>query len=107
MQFCLRSAILGAYRCLAIELLTCARPPPHLRPPPSSTQQNELIVKRYFRRGDVYVHAELHGASSTIIKNPEPDRPVPPLSLQQVCVKLSFPGGGPYTGVSLDPEFFT
>jgi predicted ribosome quality control (RQC) complex YloA/Tae2 family protein len=34
-------------------------------------------------QGDVYVHAELHGASSTIIKNPQPDQPVPPLSLQQ------------------------
>lgn len=46
-------------------------------------QQNELLVKRYFRRGDVYVHAELHGASSTIIKNLHPDLPVSPLSLQQ------------------------
>ncbi|GIL69667.1 hypothetical protein Vretifemale_580 [Volvox reticuliferus] len=46
-------------------------------------QQNELLVKRYFRKGDVYVHAELHGASSTIIKNPAPDQPVPPLTLQQ------------------------
>ncbi|GLI62598.1 hypothetical protein VaNZ11_005137 [Volvox africanus] len=46
-------------------------------------QQNELLVKRYFRKGDVYVHAELHGASSTIIKNLAPDQPVPPLTLQQ------------------------
>ncbi|KAG2487711.1 hypothetical protein HYH03_013710 [Edaphochlamys debaryana] len=46
-------------------------------------QQNELLVKRYFRKGDIYVHAELHGASSTIIKNPTPDLPVPPLTLQQ------------------------
>ncbi|GAX80591.1 hypothetical protein CEUSTIGMA_g8028.t1 [Chlamydomonas eustigma] len=46
-------------------------------------QQNELIVKRYFRRGDVYVHADLHGASSTIIKNPDQGKPVPPMTLQQ------------------------
>ncbi|KXZ50631.1 hypothetical protein GPECTOR_15g315 [Gonium pectorale] len=46
-------------------------------------QQNELLVKRYFRKGDVYVHAELHGASSTIVKNPQPEQPVPPLTLQQ------------------------
>ncbi|GFR49968.1 hypothetical protein Agub_g12107, partial [Astrephomene gubernaculifera] len=46
-------------------------------------QQNELLVKRHLRRGDVYVHAELHGASSTIIKNPQPDQPIPPLTLQQ------------------------
>lgn len=32
---------------------------------------------------DVYVHAELHGASSTIIRNHDPSRPVPPLTLQQ------------------------
>lgn len=25
-------------------------------------QQNELLVKRHLKRGDVYVHAELHGA---------------------------------------------
>jgi hypothetical protein len=32
---------------------------------------------------DVYVHAELHGASSTIVRNHDPSRPVPPLTLQQ------------------------
>jgi len=31
----------------------------------------------------VYVHAELHGASSTIVRNHDPSRPVPPLTLQQ------------------------
>eukprot|EP00877_Chromochloris_zofingiensis_P000091 jgi/Chrzof1/10082/Cz04g26130.t1 len=46
-------------------------------------QQNELIVKRYFRKGDVYVHAELHGASSTIVRNNDPAAPIPPLTLQQ------------------------
>uniref|UniRef100_A0A8C1QKG9 Ribosome quality control complex subunit NEMF n=1 Tax=Cyprinus carpio TaxID=7962 RepID=A0A8C1QKG9_CYPCA len=33
-------------------------------------QQNEMIVKRYLRAGDVYVHADLHGATSCVIKNP-------------------------------------
>ena len=33
-------------------------------------QQNEFIVKRHMRPGDLYVHADLHGASSCIIKNP-------------------------------------
>ncbi len=33
-------------------------------------QQNELVVKRHMRPGDLYVHADLHGASSCIIKNP-------------------------------------
>ena len=26
-------------------------------------QQNELLVKKYLRTGDVYVHADIHGAS--------------------------------------------
>ncbi|CAI0467578.1 unnamed protein product [Linum tenue] len=46
-------------------------------------QQNEMIVKRYMSKGDLYVHAELHGASSTVIKNHRPDQAVPPLTLNQ------------------------
>ncbi|XP_022760737.1 nuclear export mediator factor Nemf [Durio zibethinus] len=46
-------------------------------------QQNEIIVKRYMSKGDLYVHADLHGASSTIIKNHRPEQPVPPLTLNQ------------------------
>lgn len=46
-------------------------------------QQNEMIVKRYMSKGDLYVHAELHGASSTVIKNHKPELPVPPLTLNQ------------------------
>ncbi|XP_036313421.1 nuclear export mediator factor NEMF isoform X6 [Pipistrellus kuhlii] len=33
-------------------------------------QQNEIIVKRYLTPGDIYVHADLHGATSCVIKNP-------------------------------------
>ncbi|KAL5700752.1 hypothetical protein ACHQM5_026160 [Ranunculus cassubicifolius] len=46
-------------------------------------QQNEMIVKRYMSKGDLYVHAELHGASSTLIKNHKIDQPIPPLTLNQ------------------------
>ncbi|KAI9122760.1 hypothetical protein K1719_005649 [Acacia pycnantha] len=46
-------------------------------------QQNEMIVKRYMSKGDLYVHADLHGASSTVIKNHKPGQPVPPLTLNQ------------------------
>ena len=35
-------------------------------------QQNELIVKRFMKPPDVYVHADLHGASSVIVKNKLP-----------------------------------
>lgn len=31
-------------------------------------QQNELLVKRYLKEGDAYVHADMHGASSVIVK---------------------------------------
>ncbi|TPX19013.1 uncharacterized protein E0L32_011330 [Thyridium curvatum] len=48
-------------------------------------QQNEMIYRRYLRKGDVYVHADLHGAPSVIIKNnPQtPDAPIPPSTLSQ------------------------
>ncbi|XP_068608392.1 ribosome quality control complex subunit NEMF [Brachionichthys hirsutus] len=45
-------------------------------------QQNEMIVKRYLRAGDIYVHADLHGATSCVIKNPSGD-PIPPRSLTE------------------------
>ncbi|XP_043462985.1 nuclear export mediator factor NEMF homolog [Leptopilina heterotoma] len=45
-------------------------------------QQNELIVKRYLRAGDIYVHADLTGASSVVIKNPS-GAPVPPKTLAE------------------------
>lgn len=48
-------------------------------------QQNEMLYKRYFRKGDVYVHADLHGAATVVIKNnPQtPDAPIPPSTLAQ------------------------
>ncbi|KAI5464562.1 hypothetical protein BGZ63DRAFT_401495 [Mariannaea sp. PMI_226] len=48
-------------------------------------QQNEIIYKRYLRKGDIYCHADLHGASSVIIKNnpKTPDAPIPPATLSQ------------------------
>ncbi|KAG7291783.1 hypothetical protein NEMBOFW57_001803 [Staphylotrichum longicolle] len=48
-------------------------------------QQNEILYKRYLRKGDVYVHADMHGAPSVIIKNnpKTPDAPIPPSTLAQ------------------------
>jgi predicted ribosome quality control (RQC) complex YloA/Tae2 family protein len=48
-------------------------------------QQNEMLYKRYLRKGDVYCHADLRGASSVIIKNnpATPDAPIPPATLAQ------------------------
>lgn len=43
-------------------------------------QQNEQIVKRYMRATDIYVHAEIQGASSVVIRNPS-GATVPPKTL--------------------------
>ncbi|XP_061117137.1 ribosome quality control complex subunit NEMF-like [Conger conger] len=45
-------------------------------------QQNEMIVKRYLRTGDIYVHADLHGATSCVIKNPTGEA-IPPRTLTE------------------------
>lgn len=45
-------------------------------------EQNELLVKRYMKNNDIYVHADLHGASTVIIKN-EVSQPVPPKTLTE------------------------
>ncbi|KAI8818482.1 uncharacterized protein EV422DRAFT_168502 [Fimicolochytrium jonesii] len=48
--------------------------------------QNELLVRRYLGKGDIYVHADLHGAASVIVKNvTDPDAPamIPPTTLHQ------------------------
>eukprot|EP00803_Ostreobium_quekettii_P009621 evm.model.scf_1149.3 EVM.evm.TU.scf_1149.3 scf_1149:29603-44453(-) len=46
-------------------------------------QQNELLVKRYMGKSDLYVHADLHGAPTTIVKNHRPNSPVPSTTLHQ------------------------
>jgi len=47
-------------------------------------QQNETIVKKYLKDGDVYVHADIHGASSCIVKNVDRSKPVSPVTLHEV-----------------------
>ncbi|KAI1343212.1 fibronectin-binding protein A N-terminus-domain-containing protein [Xylariaceae sp. FL0016] len=49
------------------------------------TAQNEMLYRRYLKKGDLYVHADLHGAASVVIKNnpSTPDAPVPPSTLSQ------------------------
>ncbi|XP_078591678.1 ribosome quality control complex subunit NEMF-like isoform X2 [Branchiostoma floridae x Branchiostoma japonicum] len=46
------------------------------------SQQNELIVKRHLKPGDLYVHADLHGATSCVIQN-HTSSSVPPKSLNE------------------------
>ncbi|KAK7552379.1 hypothetical protein IWX49DRAFT_135204 [Phyllosticta citricarpa] len=47
--------------------------------------QNEILYRRHLKKGDVYVHADLQGAASIIIKNnpATPDAPIPPSTLSQ------------------------
>lgn len=47
-------------------------------------QQNEILYRRYLKKGDVYVHADLDGAASVIVKNKlTPEDPIPPSTLAQ------------------------
>ncbi|KAF1820745.1 uncharacterized protein K489DRAFT_323910 [Dissoconium aciculare CBS 342.82] len=48
-------------------------------------QQSEILYRRYLKKGDVYVHADLSGAASVIIKNKAgtPEAPIPPSTLSQ------------------------
>ena len=65
----------------------------------SNAQQNELLVKRYLRPQDIYVHADLHGAATCIVRSPS-TRPedrdvVPPTTLEQagqftVCLSAAW-----------------
>jgi len=48
-------------------------------------QQNEMVVRRYLKTGDIYVHADLQGASSVVIKNSS-GAPVPPKTLNEAGV---------------------
>ncbi|KAI4111000.1 MAG: hypothetical protein LQ339_001002 [Xanthoria mediterranea] len=48
-------------------------------------QQNEILYKRHLKKGDLYVHADLQGAASIVVKN-KPGRsgdPIPPSTLSQ------------------------
>ncbi len=36
---------------------------------------NDLVVRRNLKDGDIYVHADLHGAASVVVKHPSPGRP--------------------------------
>jgi hypothetical protein len=53
-------------------------------------QQNELIVKRYLRERDVYVHAEIQGASSVVIKNPSGGEIPPKTLLEAGTMAISY-----------------
>eukprot|EP01117_Protostelium_nocturnum_P006408 TRINITY_DN2310_c0_g4_i1.p1 TRINITY_DN2310_c0_g4~~TRINITY_DN2310_c0_g4_i1.p1 ORF type:complete len:1128 (-),score=530.66 TRINITY_DN2310_c0_g4_i1:37-3420(-) len=45
-------------------------------------QQNEQLYKKYLKKGDLYIHADLHGAATCIIKNPSGGEVPPPTLIQ-------------------------
>ena len=48
-------------------------------------QQNDTLYKKYLKKGDIFVHADLNGANPMIIKNntATPDAVIPPSTLSQ------------------------
>ena len=48
-------------------------------------QQNELLVKKYLTKGDLYFHADCHGAASTILKNCCVDGLLPQNSIEEAA----------------------
>lgn len=48
-------------------------------------QQNELILKRHFKKGDLFVHSDIDNAAMVIVKNDplNPGNPIPPSTISQ------------------------
>ena len=48
-------------------------------------QQNEILYRKYLKKGDIYLHADIHGAATVVVKNnlSTPDAPIPPSTLSQ------------------------
>lgn len=46
--------------------------------------QNELLVKKYMDKGDLFLHCELHGAAVVILKNPTAGV-IPPMSIEEAA----------------------
>lgn len=56
--------------------------------------QSELLYRRYLNKGDIFVHADLEGATPMVVKNRtgNTDAPIPPSTLSQagnLCVATS------------------
>ena len=49
-----------------------------------NSQQNEVLVKKYLLKTDLYMHADIVGSASTVIKNPS-GGVVPPITLQEAA----------------------
>ena len=49
-----------------------------------NAQQNEVLVKKYMDKSDLFMHSELHGAAVCIIRNPS-GLPVPSITLNEAA----------------------
>ncbi len=47
--------------------------------------QNDAVVKKYLREGDRYVHAEIHGAPSVVVRPPDSVADIPDEDLRVAC----------------------
>ncbi|ODV89073.1 hypothetical protein CANCADRAFT_58102 [Tortispora caseinolytica NRRL Y-17796] len=47
------------------------------------SQQNDMIYRRYFRPGDLYVHADIDGAATVFLLNRVSNSPIPAMTLEQ------------------------
>ena len=50
--------------------------------------QNEILVKKYLKKNDAYVHADIHGATSIIVKNMSADQLPPKTMMEAGCFAL-------------------
>ena len=48
-----------------------------------NAQENELLVKRHLKSGDLYIHADVQGAASCIFKNHSPSKGISPISIEE------------------------
>jgi predicted ribosome quality control (RQC) complex YloA/Tae2 family protein len=46
---------------------------------------NDLLVRRHLKDGDVYLHADLHGAASVVVKRPTPGATVSDATLREAA----------------------
>ena len=60
--------------------------------------QNELLVRKHLKPGDAYVHADVHGAASVILKN---HRKVPSSSYAAAAPARASPSRPPLPALSL------
>jgi len=49
-------------------------------------QQTDLLIRKYFRKGDIYVHSDIENSSVVIIKNHSEQGMIPPGTLSQAGV---------------------